>query len=207
LAQLPGIGRYTAAAIASIAFEERVAVVDGNVERVLGRIFSARSPSGDWWVLADALLCPTRPGDFNQAVMELGATVCVPGEPRCAACPVLSWCATRGRGETPVRSTRARRQVHYRLALRGSHVFLVLRPEDSSLMPGMWELPEAPPCGAADKRFVLRHSITVTDYEVHVSRGRVPSRTKGEWLDGHTAARMPLTGLARKILRHARIIQ
>jgi A/G-specific adenine glycosylase len=207
LAQLPGIGRYTAAAIASIAFDERVAVVDGNVERVLARMFSARSRPADSWALAGALLCPTRPGDFNQAMMELGATICVPGEPRCAACPVLSWCATRGRGAPPVRAKRVRCQVHYRLALRRSHVFLVLRPEDASLMPGMWELPEAQSGGSAERGFVLRHSITVTDYEVHVSRGRVSSRTKGEWVDGQAAARMPLTGLARKILRHARIIQ
>ena len=96
LLALPGIGRYTAAAIASIAFAEPVAVVDGNVERVLQRLLGIKLTAIDLaapqtWPHAQALLARSRPGDFNQAMMELGATVCVPRAPRCAACPVRKW--------------------------------------------------------------------------------------------------------------------
>src|SRR6202451_77773 len=96
LRDLPGIGRYTAAAIASIAFAEPVAVVDGNVERVLQRLTGSHLATPQIWQHAQQLLDPSRPGDFNQAMMELGATVCVPGEPRCLLCPVRKHCVTRG---------------------------------------------------------------------------------------------------------------
>ena len=95
--KLPGIGRYTAAAIASISLEEPVAVLDGNVDRVLRRLLHSASSSQSWNA-AQELLDRTRPGDFNQAIMELGATVCLPGEPLCSRCPVSSFCRTRGRG-------------------------------------------------------------------------------------------------------------
>src|SRR5437899_12486419 len=90
LRELPGIGRYTAAAIASIAFNEPAAVVDGNVERVLGRAFGGSLAENDLWQAAEGLLSPSRPGDFNQAMMELGATVCLPRQPRCSICPLLA---------------------------------------------------------------------------------------------------------------------
>src|SRR6202451_3934202 len=96
LLELPGVGRYTAAAIASIAFGEPVAVVDGNVERVLQRLSGSHLATPQIWQHAQQLLDPSRPGDFNQAMMELGATVCVPGEPRCLLCPVRKHCVTRG---------------------------------------------------------------------------------------------------------------
>ena len=101
LLALPGIGRYTAAAIASIAFSEPVAVVDGNVERVLQRLIGNKSiginlTTAQTWQHAQALLANSRPGDFNQGMMELGATVCVPRAPHCAMCPVRKWCVTRG---------------------------------------------------------------------------------------------------------------
>src|ERR1700690_2389491 len=94
LLALPGIGRYTAAAVASIAFAEPIAVVDGNVERVLHRLGGVNLTAPQVWRKAQALLDTTRPGDFNQAVMELGATVCLPRQPQCAACPVRKWCVT-----------------------------------------------------------------------------------------------------------------
>ena len=98
LCKLSGIGRYTAAAIASIAFGERVAVVDGNVERVLSRVEgNAQISIAACWHRAEQWLSPSRPGDFNQAIMELGATVCLPGQPLCGQCPIRKWCATQGR--------------------------------------------------------------------------------------------------------------
>ena len=83
LRALPGIGRYTGAAIASIAFDEAAAVVDGNVERVLGRLLGRNLDREEAWSTADELLSRCRPGDFNQALMELGATVCLPRDPKC----------------------------------------------------------------------------------------------------------------------------
>src|SRR5208283_4378926 len=89
LLELPGVGRYTAAAVTSIAFGEAVAVVDGNVERVLQRLLGAMLPNHELWKQAEALLDHARPGDFNQAMMELGATVCAPRAPACLSCPVI----------------------------------------------------------------------------------------------------------------------
>ena len=88
LRTLPGIGRYTSAAIASIAFGQPVAVVDGNVERVLQRLSGRRLAGEELWKAANGLLDKRRPGDFNQAMMELGAVVCTPRAPACLTCPI-----------------------------------------------------------------------------------------------------------------------
>jgi A/G-specific adenine glycosylase len=93
LLELPGVGRYTAGAVASIALGLAVPVVDGNVRRVLARWMSEALPSEDWlWAYSEGLLQKTRPGDWNQAIMELGATVCTPKSPSCGSCPVSSQC-------------------------------------------------------------------------------------------------------------------
>src|SRR5882762_7223358 len=105
LLALPGIGRYTAAAISSIAFAEPVAVVDGNVERVLQRFIGINLTTPQIWQHAQALLADSRPGDFNQAMMELGATVCVPREPHCPMCPVRNWCVTQQSGRSALSAT------------------------------------------------------------------------------------------------------
>jgi A/G-specific adenine glycosylase len=204
---LPGIGRYTSAAIASIAFGEAVAVVDGNVERVLQRISGERVGGEDLWRSAEHLLDPGRPGDFNQAMMELGATVCMPRVPACLTCPVMTLCRTRGELPNAAKITRQqKREVHYALDLRDGAVFLVQRPRDASLMAGMWELPEAsPPGDHAKPAFTVRHSITVTDYTVYVWRAKPHSEESGHWIGTVKLPRIALTGLARKILRMAEI--
>ncbi len=93
LLELPGVGRYTAGAVASIAFGLPVPVVDGNVRRVLARWLCEATPTDDWlWAYSDQFLERTRPGDWNQAIMELGATVCTPKSPSCSSCPVSSRC-------------------------------------------------------------------------------------------------------------------
>ena len=144
--ELPGIGRYTAAAIASIAFEEPVAVVDGNVERVLQRISGARLAGEELWEAAEGLLDRSRPGDFNQAMMELGATVCTPRAPACLTCPVMELCETRGEMAEATKATRQKKkEIHYALTCRDGEVFLVQRAADARLMAGMWELPEVVP--------------------------------------------------------------
>jgi A/G-specific adenine glycosylase len=202
--ELPGIGRYTAAAIASIAFGEAVAVVDGNVERVLQRIAGKPLSTAQLWQAAEALLDRARPGDFNQAMMELGATVCSPRAPACLTCPVVDVCATRGElAGLRQTSRQKRREIHYAFDLRDSHVFLVQRPAHSSLMPGMWELPEIEaPVDHAKPAFTVKHSITTTDYTVRVWNAAIET-TRGEWIPVSRLTRLPLTGLARKILRRA----
>jgi A/G-specific adenine glycosylase len=208
LRHLPGFGPYTAAAVASIAFGEPVAVVDGNVERVLARLLAWREIKRDAaWEAAQRLLAAGRPGDFNQAMMELGATVCLPGEAQCASCPLFRWCRTRGPGPAREKERRRRRQLHYRLAQRGKAIFLVQRRGDSSLMPGMWELPEVPVNGVPPEVTLrLRHSITVTDFTIYVSTGEPPAGIRGRWVAQAQVEQLPLTGLTKKILRRANFI-
>jgi A/G-specific adenine glycosylase len=208
LSALPGVGRYTAAAIASIAFDEPVAVVDGNVERVLQRISGKRLVGEELWTAASQLLDAKRPGDFNQAMMELGATVCTPRAPACLTCPVIELCATRGElAPTARAATQTKREIQYALDQRDGEVFLVQRARDASLMPDMWELPEmARMNGASSPSFTLRHSITVTDYTVRVWHNAASSSITGKWIPLERLHRIALTGLARKILRRAKML-
>ncbi len=207
LLALPGIGRYTAAAIASIAFGEPVAVVDGNVERVLQRVSGQQLAGEKLWSAAEKTLDRERPGDFNQAMMELGATVCTPRAPACLTCPVIELCATRGElPDAPKAPRQKKREIHYALDLRNEDgregkVFLVQRPKDASLMAGMWELPEiASPDGRTKPDFILQHSITVTDFRVYVWRKASLERPDGKWIPLRRLPKLAMTGLARKIL-------
>jgi A/G-specific adenine glycosylase len=208
LQSLPGIGRYTAAAIASIAFGEPIAAVDGNVERVLQRVAGRRLAKEEMWAAANDLLDKNRPGDFNQAMMELGALVCTPRVPACLTCPVTELCATRGElAATSKPPAQKRRDIDYALHVRNTEVFLVQRRPDASLMAGMWELPEVSEMnGKNSPAFTLRHSITVTDYTVRVWRHSVSSVVGGKWTPMERLPKVALTGLARKILRKAEIL-
>lgn len=208
LAQLPGIGRYTAAAVASIAFGQPVAVVDGNVKRVLQRLSGKPlSLSEDaCWQLADKLLDTRRPGDFNQAMMELGATVCLPREPLCARCPVVRFCASSSGsrasdGQAKQPEVRKKAALAYLLARKNGAILLHQRAAGLSLMPAMWELPqlgEGEACG--NPVLKLRHSITTTDYRVLVY-GEASRIRRGSWVALRSLSALPLTGLARKILQ------
>jgi len=207
LRQLPGIGRYTAAAIASIAFEAPVAVVDGNVERVLQRVSGKRLAGEELWTAANGLLDARRPGDFNQAMMELGAVVCTPRAPGCLTCPVIEVCATRGELLAQAKAPRQKKtEIGFALDDRDGDVFLVQRALDASLMPGMWELPEKTSASGAAPRFTLRHSITTTDYTVWVWQETALTGLAGKWFPLERLSRTPLTGLARKILRKAEML-
>lgn len=208
LRALPGIGRYTAAAIASIAFNQPVALVDGNVERVLQRVHGRNLAGEDLWHAASELLAQRRPGDFNQAMMELGATVCSAQRPQCLLCPVSKLCATRGKLHVGGKGTRqAKREIHCAFACQKDLIFLVRRSESAKLMPNMWEFPEITNSNSTISAwFTLRHSITVTDYKVHVTRDAPPAGVSGSWVRKSQLEALPLTGLARKILRAAKVI-
>jgi A/G-specific adenine glycosylase len=204
LRELPGIGRYTANAVASIAFGEPVAVVDGNVKRVLDRVTGRALAEEQHWQSAEALLAPESPGDFNQGMMELGEVVCVPGKPVCNACPVIELCASRGAGFQRERATRKKAILKYSLCRKNGSVLLQQRDQSHSLMPGMWELPMFHEKTSAGKQpavqplMKLKHSITTTDYSVLVFAGNA---RKGQWVPFCDAERYALTGLTRKILR------
>lgn len=208
LRTLPGIGRYTAAAIASIAFGEPVAVVDGNVERVVSRLSGSLLSGEPAWKRAEALLDHSRPGDFNQAMMELGATACLPRQPRCLLCPVANFCATRGELPAVRPVGRQKKQtICIALARLEEKVLIVQRNERESLMPGLWELPQITPRKDQEEAFSLRHSITITDYTVKVYALARAGHLKGSWVPISRLAALPLTGLARKILLRAGVLK
>jgi A/G-specific adenine glycosylase len=225
LRRLPGIGVYTAAAVASIAFGEPIAVVDGNVQRVIQRLFATKGTAGmalDDVVRrrATALLDPQQPGDFNQAMMELGATVCTPKSPQCSVCPVRRLCATQGEHVTipraKMRSVNQALAVVRRRTPRTQSVGLVQRAADLSLMPGMWELPLLPEdfSNAKQPELIVRHSITNTNYYVSVyeiKADEISQHLKKEaqrikFVQAHRLEDLPLTGLARKVLMRLEIM-
>lgn len=197
LLKLPGIGRYTAAAIASMAYDEPRAVVDGNVERVVQRMAGRALPQKAIWDFAQQAISWRRPGDFNQAMMELGATVCTPKNPACGECPVTSFCHSQGK--VPIFPRKAERKaaaVNYVYARKRDSVRLVQRSQTASLMAGMWELPETAILGGK-ALLELRHAITRTDYLVKIYG--VSSRA-GQWVRLSEVSALPLTGLTRKVL-------
>ncbi len=205
--ELPGIGRYTAAAIASIALGEAVAAVDGNVQRALSRMSGRIAGREAIWQRAETLLDHQQPGNFNQAMMELGAIICTPRNPQCELCPLNAWCESRSGGPAKPQAIRKRQQSYYTLIGNSEKVLLVQRPTDASLMAGMWELPVIPEETRNGNKLVarLRHSITDTDYDVSVF-AVAPDRqhtlaANGRWFSRKQWERLPLTGLARKVLR------
>ena len=223
LRELPGIGAYTAAAIASIAHGEAAAVVDGNVERVLSRLagWSESTPGvkGEINALAAYLLDSAHPGDFNQAMMELGATVCLPRAPQCLTCPLHFTCQTRGEHATAPRAKMETRTAGYALALRTrksvQEVLLEQRPATQSVMPLLWELPVLHSAEVSEEHLLLsaRHSIMQVNYDVRVraatARTVAALTVAGgdrRWVPISEAETLPLTGLARKILSRLKLI-
>ena len=231
LRALPGIGAYTAAAIASIAHGEAVAVVDGNVERVLCRLsgWDLGSRAGGAALrrqidaLADQLVDRERPGDFNQAIMELGATVCLPRNPQCPICPLAAECKTRGEHKKPARPRMLSREVGYALSVRmrrepgahGREVLLQQRPASMTVMPGLWELPTLVDANVPESelRMTLRHAIMQVNYYVRIRtvfEDDIPALTAPgnelRWVPLPEAGGIALTGLARKVLTRAHLL-
>lgn len=202
LCKLPGIGSYTAAAIASIAHGEPVAVIDGNVERVVCRLEGweamerARAGALRRRIEGRAaeLLDQNQPGEFNQAVMELGAMVCTPRSPQCDVCPIVAFCVTQGEHKTAPRAKMTSCEQGYALSVRtgssgervqakakgkaqektlphgGREVLLERRPQTETVMPGMWELPRLVDAVVPDEdlRMTVRHAIMQVNYYVRI---------------------------------------
>ena len=152
LLKLPGIGRYTAGAIASIAFDLPAPAVDGNIKRIYARLLGETSPINSptaearLWRAAEDFLPQKRPGDFNQALMDLGATLCRPRKPACAACPLQDQCVAHATGmeaKLPVKKA-AKKTPHYQVVaglIERRQKFLIGRRASGGLLGGLWELP------------------------------------------------------------------
>lgn len=234
LLALPGIGRYTAGAIASIAFSLAEPILDGNVRRVLSRLFAAGPAPADQagtdaglWELAAELVRGPRPGDLNQALMELGAVVCTPRSPACPACPVAASCRARALGTPeafPV--AKARRpatavDVAVAWVTRGSRVLLE-RPGADSPLRGAWDLPAFE--GPAEETVAVlrrRHGLLVRAADTagsaghgimnrrlllsiipcRVLRGRTRGRVDLCWVDPGNLEERAVSGATLKIAR------
>jgi A/G-specific adenine glycosylase len=230
---VPGVGLYTASAILSIAHGQPLPVVDGNVRRVLARLFALRGPQyrrdGPFYNLAEELLDRQRPGDWNQALMELGATLCLARKPACAACPLRDHCRARALGlveklpEGRARPAPVAVTVAAALLERDGRVLLVRRPE-GRLLGRMWEVPQtslesrglrdlAP---ELEERYGLRvvpgalvvrtrHSITFRriTLEGYLARLRPPVPSDPErfvWVRPEEIAELPVSSSTRKLL-------
>lgn len=187
LKALPGVGPYTAGAIASIAFGEAAPIVDGNVERILSRLFGvegdpkARANQKTFWAMAAQLVCPTRPGDLNQAMMELGATVCTPKNVACLLCPVRHRCVAFAQGrvdELPGKVQRAAAKTDRVVSAiiwapdaDGHPHLLTVRRPDTGLLAGLLECPtvEQLPSGAAPRHALLELIASLVDAPLGLS--------------------------------------
>ncbi|MDO9489723.1 MAG: NUDIX domain-containing protein, partial [Sphingomonadaceae bacterium] len=223
LLKLPGVGPYTAAAVASIAFDQRAVVVDGNVERVMSRLFAVESPlpaaKAELRERADSLTPDQRPGDYAQAVMDLGATICTPRSPSCSRCPWQGRCAAYAAGNPeryPLKSPKAARPTRYGTAWwieADRHVLLVTRPP-KGLLGGMVALPTSDfslepddavaPVTAAWSRVPepVRHAFTHFDLVLEVAKAILPARPNlhGAW---HPVSEIGAAGLPTLFKRAA----
>lgn len=209
---LPGIGAYTARAILSIAYQKPVAVVDGNVARVLVRLFRLRAADPNnratLQPLADKLVAARRPGDFNQALMELGSTVCLPRAPRCSDCPLEKFCAARQAGEEQRlglrRTQRARPTTTLNVLVprRKGRVLLVREP--SGVFSGLWHFPYTAGRSAAAVRqlFTFEHEMTARRLLLRVYEAKVNGTAafpEGRWVRPQDVSRLGVGAATRKI--------
>jgi A/G-specific adenine glycosylase len=229
LRALPGIGSYTAAAIAAIAFGRPVAAVDGNVERVLARLYGVRDPlpaaKPRLRALAAALVPPARPGDFVQALMDLGAMICTPKRPRCVLCPWRTSCTAAAAGiaaALPARAAKPERPLRYGVAFwitRPDGAVLLRRRPERGLLGGMIEIPSTPwrerpwrlaeaiaaaPAAAAWLPLpgIVRHGFTHFRLELRMVAGRAEGG-EGLWSPLERLGEHALPSLVKKLVRHA----
>jgi A/G-specific adenine glycosylase len=223
LLQLPGIGRYTAGAIASIAFDQKAPIVDGNVIRVLSRIFKIgedpKSSEGQkvFWKKAEEVLPEKHCGDFNQALMELGATICLPENPLCLVCPVSALC--KGKKETG-KYPKAKKKTDYRDVLMTAAVIvkeegkirkiLMIQRPQKGLLKGMWEIPMVEgdlealvkkwPLQIDSALPLVRHSVLNRRLKIRpvVARLQEPIAENHRWIT--SVADLPTSSMNKKIL-------
>lgn len=215
--ELPGIGDYTAAAIASIAFDLPHAAVDGNVLRVLSRVFDDSADIGSqigrkhFAALASFVLARRAPGDFNQAMMELGATVCLPKDPQCLLCPVAGACCVRAGSRSPndlpvkLGARKSVQETRRLLWIESDGKLLAWqRPAEATLMPGFWELPEAGQIESAmgAKLGSFRHTITFHNYRFEIFEAETPESTGVcRWLSEAELNSLPTSTIFKKARR------
>jgi len=231
---VPGVGLYTASAVLSIAHGAPLPVVDGNVRRVLARLFALRGPEwrrdGRYYNLAEEILDRDSPGDWNQALMELGATVCTPRRPACPACPVRSSCQARAQGlQERIPETRLRRAavdvtVAAALVEKDGRVLLVRRAE-GRLMGRMWEVPQTSlesrglvdlvrevearhglavvpgPLLARARHAITFRRIRVEAYRARLRRKPPPDPERYRWVAPSEIGSLPISSMTRKVLR------
>lgn len=216
LIALPGIGLYTAAAIAAIAFDRAETVVDGNVERVVARLFAVETPlpaaRAELWRLAATLTPEARAGDYAQAMMDLGATICTPRRPACAICPLSALCEGRATGLAPelprkaLKAVKPERQGTVWIARTPEGVVMEDRPGHGLLggtraFPSTgWDGSDHPPPGEADWREIgtVRHVFTHFALDLTVMEGALSgASTRGVVVRDVDPAALP--GLMRKV--------
>jgi len=232
LRDLPGIGRYTAAAIAAIAFGQKAVVVDGNVERVVARLYRVETPLPDskplLYELAGSLTPDTRAGDHAQAMMDLGATVCTPQKPKCMLCPLIDACAGKDIAESlprkrPKADRPTRRGLAFWLVRDDGSVLLRRRPE-KGLLGGMMEVPssawaEGPPpdvvsvqdqapVGIAAPSLLpglVRHGFThfLLELVVATARANATAPAGCVWCPPDAFGDYALPTVMKKVVRHA----
>ena len=232
LLKLPGIGRYTAGAIASIAFALDEPALDGNIKRVYTRLFDISapvdSPNGEkgLWKIAKDNLPKGQAGNFNQALMDLGAMICVPKRPRCLICPLLKICKARRNGteeQRPVKSPKKEIPLRIHAAgvvIKKGRVLLVRRPS-TGLLGGMWEFPNGRVSGNPQKELtkalkdgyslkvrvkeamnVVQHTYTHFHLTAHVFRCELLSESKNEnltWVSLKALTEYPMGKVDRQI--------
>ncbi len=215
LMALPGVGRYTAGAIASIAFNERAPIVDGNVARVLARIFGDEK---DAWARAEALvqICKT-PRELNQGLMEIGALICTPRNPSCLLCPVRPECATRSDAlplAKPKKETRALRIALYLITDRRGRV--LMRREAGPLMNAMYHLPHGDTSLLSGKPLAVtprdllgtfRHTVTTRriEFALYTATARVRTGKEWAWIDPAALGQVPHSSYVAKAVRMWRL--
>ncbi len=213
LLSLPGIGRYTAGAVRSFAFDAPAALVDGNVARVLSRIMDFRDPidgtagGKQLWRWAEELADPDRPRIFNSALMELGQTLCRPGVPDCLSCPVSSFCRARSPEDLPVKG---RKQAvtdvsEHALWLRDGEGRVLLHHEKGKRREGLWRLPvrsaaelEGLPVAVSLRYAITRYRVDLSIHDGGVAPGAfVPAAGDG-WIDAEMISHLPMSSPFRK---------
>jgi A/G-specific adenine glycosylase len=213
LRQLPGIGPYTAAAIAALAFGEKTNVVDGNIERVMARLHASNANLRE---LAEHLVPNKRAGDYAQGLMDLGALICTPRTPKCPNCPLKRDCLGQATPELYPTKKKKPRQALYATAFiitnNSGEIWLRQRPEDAGILAGLWEVPTSPlfstpiigvaPYKGKEEKIGLppiRHTLTHRDIVIEVVRLTNSRPNDGRWHNPESLLGLPT--LTKKILR------